>query len=33
MDFISGLPYTSLSFDGIWFIMDQLTKSELFIPI
>jgi putative transposase len=26
IDFITGLPNTSRSFDSIWFIVDRLTK-------
>ena len=33
MDFIMGLPCTSMGFDSIWVIVDRLTKSAHFIPI
>ena len=33
MDFIMGLPRTSMGFDSIWVIMDRLTKSAHFIPM
>jgi hypothetical protein len=33
MDFITGLPKTSRSFDSIWVIVDRLTKSTHFIPM
>jgi hypothetical protein len=33
MDFIVGLPLTSLKFDSIWVIVDRLTKSAHFIPV
>ncbi|CAH9076112.1 unnamed protein product [Cuscuta epithymum] len=33
MDFIVGLPKTTGGFDGIWVIVDRLTKSAHFIPI
>lgn len=33
MDFISGLPHTSHSFDSIWIIVDRLTKSAHLIFI
>jgi len=33
MDFIVGLPTTQKSFDSIWVIVDQLTKSAHFIPV
>ncbi|GJX45883.1 putative reverse transcriptase domain-containing protein [Tanacetum coccineum] len=33
MDFITKLPKSSQSFDTIWVIMDQLTKSAHFLPI
>ena len=33
MDFVSGLPRTSKSFEAIWVIVDRLTKSAHFIPI
>ena len=33
MDFIYKLPHTQNSFDGIWVIVDRLTKSTHFIPV
>lgn len=33
MDFVWALPKTSKSFDSIWVIVDQLTKSAHFVPI
>ena len=33
MDFIVGLPRTSMGFDSIWVIVDCLTKSAHFIPV
>jgi hypothetical protein len=33
MDFIVGLPNTSLRHDSIWVIVDRLTKSAHFLPI
>ena len=33
MDFIVGLPRTSIGYDSIWVIMDRLTKSTHFIPV
>jgi hypothetical protein len=33
MDFIVGLPRTSLGYNSIWVIVDRLTKSVHFIPI
>ena len=33
MDFIMGLPRTSMGFDSIWVIVDCLTKSTHFIPV
>jgi transposase InsO family protein len=33
MDFIVGLPRTSLGYNSIWVIVDRLTKSAHFIPI
>lgn len=33
MDFVSGPPQTFHDFDGIWVIVDWLTKSAYFIPI
>ena len=33
MDFIVGLPCTSMGFDSIWVIVDRLTKSAHFIPV
>lgn len=31
--FFSSLPHTSCGSDGIWVIMNQLTKSAYFLPI
>jgi hypothetical protein len=33
MDFIVGLPNTSLRHDSIWVIVDRLTKSTHFLPV
>ena len=33
MDFIMGLPHTSMGFDSIWVIVDHLTKSAHFISM
>jgi hypothetical protein len=33
MDFIVGLPLTGRKFNTIWVIIDQLTKSDHFIPV
>ncbi|XP_068306541.1 uncharacterized protein [Pyrus communis] len=33
MDFVYKLPRAHNGFDGIWVIVDQLTKSEHFIPV
>ncbi|KAL4011223.1 hypothetical protein IC575_028275 [Cucumis melo] len=33
MDFLFGLPRTSSGHDGIWVIVDRLTKMTRFIPI
>jgi hypothetical protein len=33
MDFIVGLPHTSLRHDSIWVIVDRLTKTAHFIPV
>ena len=33
MDFIVGLPCTSMGFDSIWVIVDRLTKSAHFISV
>ncbi|KAL4025962.1 hypothetical protein IC575_014368 [Cucumis melo] len=33
MDFLFGLPRTSSGHDGIWVIVDRLTKTTRFIPI
>ena len=33
MDFITGLPTTSMGYDSIWVIVDRLTKSAHFIPV
>jgi hypothetical protein len=33
MDFIVGLPCTSIGYDSIWVIVDRLTKVAHFIPM
>ncbi|GKD37306.1 putative reverse transcriptase domain-containing protein [Tanacetum coccineum] len=33
MDFITKLPKSSQGYDTIWVIVDQLTKSEIFVPM
>jgi hypothetical protein len=33
MDFIIGLPNTSLRHDSIWVIVDRLTKTAHFLPV
>ncbi|KAA0048208.1 retrotransposon protein, putative, Ty3-gypsy sub-class [Cucumis melo var. makuwa] len=33
MDFLFGLPCTSSGHDGIWVIVDRLTKTTRFIPV
>ena len=33
MDFVIGLPKMQAGFDGIWIIVDRLTKSAHFLPI
>ena len=33
MDFIDGLPRTRAGNEGIWVIVDRLTKSARFIPV
>ena len=33
MDFLFGLPRTSAGVDGIWVIVDRLTKTACFLPI
>jgi hypothetical protein len=33
MDFIVGLPNTSLRYDSIWVIVDRLTKTAHFLPV
>jgi hypothetical protein len=33
MDFVTGLPRTSVGYDAIWVIVDRLTKVAQFIPI
>ena len=33
MDFIVGLPRTSVGYNSIWVIVDRLTKSAHFIPV
>ncbi|KAM2298744.1 hypothetical protein ACFXTI_000682 [Malus domestica] len=32
MDFVYKLPCTRIGYDGIWVIVDQLTKSVHFVP-
>ena len=33
IDFVSGLPKSSESYDFIWVIVDQMTKSAHFLPV
>ena len=33
MNFISGLPHTSRSYDAIWVVVDRLIKTAHFLPI
>ena len=33
LDFIVGLPRTSMGFDSIWVIVDRLTKSAHFLSV
>ena len=33
MDFVYGLPNTRSRFDGIWVIVDRLTKTAHFLPV
>lgn len=33
MDFLFGLPRTFNGLDGIWVIVDRVTKTERFLPI
>ena len=33
LDFIVGLPHTSMGFDSIWVIVDRLTKSAHFLLV
>nr|GFD29494.1 retrotransposon protein, putative, Ty3-gypsy subclass [Tanacetum cinerariifolium] len=33
MDFVTGLPTTQKRHDGIWLLVDRLTKSAHFLPI
>ena len=33
MDFVSGLPKSLGGNDGVWVIVDRLTKSAHFLPI
>ncbi|GKB43993.1 putative reverse transcriptase domain-containing protein [Tanacetum coccineum] len=33
MDFVTKLPKSSQGYDTIWVIVDQLTKSAIFVPI
>src|ERR1044072_6605329 len=33
MDFVTGLPRTSLGHDTIWVMVDRLTKAAHFLPI
>ena len=33
MNFRLGLPWTQKSYDSIWVVVDQLTKSTHFIPV
>ena len=33
MDFVYKLPHTRNGYDGVWVIVDRLTKSAHFIPV
>jgi len=33
MDFLFGLPRTPSGYDGIWVIVDRLTKTARFLPV
>ncbi|CAL9074467.1 unnamed protein product, partial [Musa textilis] len=33
MDFVIGLPKTAKGYDGIWVVVDRLTKSAHFLPV
>lgn len=33
MDFLFSLPRTSSGYDGVWVIVDRLTKAAWFLPV